>query len=287
MAQLGSNWVLEADIQKFFDKVDRSILKKKLRRVIKSDDYIDLIVRALSSEIANPTKQDEDYLSQFPSSDSGIPQGNILSPLLANFYLYSFDRAMLAKGFGLVRYADDFVVMCKSKTEAENAFAFAMKLLKTDLALDLHPLSKGGKTDIKLYRDGFDFLGFEMGTGILRPSKKAIKKLHDRIKEIFLESVQTSPLVRKINRINNGYKGWIEAFKGSSMLSAATSADEVLANELTKLMLKEKFLRRGDRLSYQQIKVLGIYTLRERLSKNKFRPKSNKTPASTAHPDVP
>ncbi len=277
----GSHWVLEADIQKFFDKVDREILKKKLHRVIKSEEYIDLIDLALTSEIHNPNNLDADYMSQFPAADSGIPQGNVLSPLLANFYLYPFDKAMLKKQFGLVRFADDFVVMCKSKEEAISAYSFAAKFLKEQLALTLHPLSKGGKSDVKKYRDGFEFLGFHVGGSTLKPSAKSIKKHQERIREIIREPLQASPLARKISRLNNVFKGWAEAFKNADVRDASLESEATLAEELSWILYRGKFLRRGDRLSHQQIKMLGVLTIRERTKKRLGKPAQPKTSPAT------
>jgi len=71
----------------------------------------------------------------FPAADSGIPQGGVLSPMLANFYLYPFDKAMMDAGFNLVRYADDFVVMCKTQQEAEAAYTLSKHILETRLHL--------------------------------------------------------------------------------------------------------------------------------------------------------
>ncbi len=159
LAKTGLEWVLEADIQSFFDNVDRSILLTKLSTIIKSKENLSFIQRALTSEVENIQLIEEDLRGLFRSAGEGIPQGNILSPLFANFYLHSFDKAMTKKGYGLVRYADDFVVMCRTQQEAVAAYKYAYQLLHDDLKLDMHPLTKGGKTTIRRYKDGFDFLG--------------------------------------------------------------------------------------------------------------------------------
>jgi RNA-directed DNA polymerase len=179
LADEGARWVLEADIKKFFDKVDRDTLFQRLAKVVRSPSRLAFIRSALTSELENVMEIDPDLRGLFPSATAGIPQGNILSPLLANFYLYQFDREMTKKGYGLVRYADDFVVMCKTRSEAEQACTFAQKFLKNRLGLDLHDLSLAGKTQIRQYSDGFEFVGFLIRDKKQMPSNKSKEILRE------------------------------------------------------------------------------------------------------------
>lgn len=264
LADSGSKWVLEADIKKFFDKVDRKTLLKKLARVVRSPQRLSLIERALTSEIENRNDIDPDLLDIFPSAASGIPQGNTLSPLLANFYLYTFDRAMLKMGYGIVRYADDFVVMCKTKDEAEQACLYAQAFLKNKLGLEMHELSISGKTQVRRYSDGFQFVGFFIRDRKQMPPEKTKDKYKARIKEI-LRSDQTENLPRKVQRLNNISKGWYEAFRTAELGDFPKQADELLIDELSHLLRGKKVFRKGDAISFQQVRFLGVKTLGDRV----------------------
>lgn len=264
LADAGSKWVLEADIKKFFDKVDRKILLQKLARVVRSAQKRALIEKALTSEIENRNVIDPDLLHLFPSATSGIPQGNTLSPLLANFYLHTFDRAMLKKGYGLVRYADDFVVMCKTKQEAEQACLYAQAFLKDNLGLEMHELSITGKTQIRRYSDGFQFVGFFIRDRKQMPPEKAKTKYKECIKEI-LRSNQRETLLRKAQRLNNISKGWHEAFRTTVLDDFPKQADEFLFTELSLYLKEKKIFRKGDIISVQQAHFIGIRTLGDRV----------------------
>ena len=260
LADAGSKWVLEADIKKFFDRVDRKKLLDKLNAVVRSPLRLALIEKALTSEIENRDEIDPDLLSIFPSAAAGIPQGNTLSPLLANFYLHTFDQAMLKKGFGLVRYADDFVVMCKTKQEAEEACVYAQRFLNDKLGLELHELAFSGKTQIRRYSDGFQFVGFFIRDRIQMPPGKAKDRYKERIKQI-LRSDKKETLVRKIQRLNGITKGWYEAFKTTALGQFPNEADEFLLAELSQFLRERKIFRRGDIISSQQARFIGIRTL--------------------------
>ncbi len=143
----GYQWVLDADIVKFFDNIDRQILFQKLRKYIDSNSILCLFKKWLSAGIV--TKQG----TIFP--ELGIPQGAVISPLLANIYLDDFDRQIQQIGdVRLVRYADDFVVMARSQAEIEGAYHQVVRLLG-ELKLTLHDR----KTQITTFDRGLRFLG--------------------------------------------------------------------------------------------------------------------------------
>lgn len=264
LADSGSKWVLEADIKKFFDRVDRKILLRKLATVVRSPQRLLLIERALTSEIENGRDIDPDLLQIFPPAASGIPQGNTLSPLLANFYLHTFDRAMLKKGYGLVRYADDFVVMCKTKEEAEQACLYAEAFLRDKLSLEMHELSLSGKTQIRRYVDGFQFVGFFIRDRKQMPPEKTKARYKARIKEI-LRLNPTETLIKKVQRLNNISKGWHEAFKTAVLDDFPRQADEFLISEMSLFLREKKLFRKGEAISFQQVHFIGVRTLGDRV----------------------
>lgn len=135
LAAAGNNWVLEADMKRFFDTVDQDLLMQRFIKQIRIRSIEELVRKALKVEVGNLSLFRPEDQELFPAADSGIPQGGVLSPMLANFYLHPFDRAMSDAKFNLIRYADDFVVMCRSESEARAAFSLAMKVLNSDLRL--------------------------------------------------------------------------------------------------------------------------------------------------------
>jgi RNA-directed DNA polymerase len=181
----GYRWVVDADIEQFFDKLDHQRLMEALGRRVSDGEMLRLIYRWLKAG----------YLwdGEYHDTDQGSPQGGVLSPLLANVYLHTFDQALgQEKSFigRLVRYADDFVIQCGTREHAERALAWAAACLES-LGLRLN----SEKTRIVADREGFDFLGFHLRrvpwrrgretVGLLRwPSSKACRRFRERVRQL-------------------------------------------------------------------------------------------------------
>jgi RNA-directed DNA polymerase len=182
-ARRGYQWVVDADLQQFFDTLDHQQLMAALRRRISDGELLRLIYRWLKAG----------YLAdgEYHDTDQGSPQGGVLSPLLANVYLHAFDRAQQTqKSFvgRLVRYADDFVIQCGTAAHAARALEWAAAELAR-LGLCLHP----EKTRVVADQEGFDFLGFHhrrvflrrarcWSYGVIRwPSRKAQQRFRERV----------------------------------------------------------------------------------------------------------
>jgi len=183
----GFRWVVDADIEQFFDTLDHQQLMAALRRRISDGEMLRLIYRWLKAG----------YLldGEYHDTDQGSPQGGVLSPLLANVYLHGFDQAQQTqKCFlgRLTRYADDFVIQCGTAEQAARALAWTREQLAR-VGLTLHP----AKTRVVNDREeGFDFLGFhhrrvlltgsrQESRGVLRwPSQKACRRFRDHVREL-------------------------------------------------------------------------------------------------------
>ncbi len=146
----GYQWVVDADLQAFFDTVDHRKLIAALNEEIADGSVLNLVTRILKAGVWLPET------ASVEPTELGTPQGGPLSPLLANVYWHHFDTRMVQAGYGLVRYADDFVLFAKSEDEAVAALTLARQVLEAELGLRLHP----EKTRVVSVAHGFEFLGF-------------------------------------------------------------------------------------------------------------------------------
>jgi RNA-directed DNA polymerase len=186
-AKQGYRWVVDGDIQQFFDTLDHQQLMTALRRRISDGELLRLIYRWLKAG----------YLAEgvYHDTDAGSPQGGVLSPLLANVYLHAFDEAQQQqRSFigRLVRFADDFVIQCGTAEQAARALEWTREQLAR-LGLVLHPTKTRVVNDRE---EGFDFLGFhhrrvildgsrKESRSVLRwPSGKTRAKVRERVKQI-------------------------------------------------------------------------------------------------------
>ena len=148
----GREWIVDADLKDFFGSVDHKKLMVLVNRRVSDGRVLRLIESILK---AGCYAQDK----QFPT-EQGTPQGGVISPLLSNILLTPFDREMRRKGYRVTRWADDWVVMCKTRSEAQAALHAAKKIL-LKLGVSLH----AGKTRIVHVRQGFEFLGYRIKRG--------------------------------------------------------------------------------------------------------------------------
>jgi RNA-directed DNA polymerase len=222
----GYSWVVDADIATFFDTVDHDLLIASVNAEIADGSVLNLIARILKAGIAHPSVTDVE------PTELGTPQGGPLSPLLANVYLHRFDVAMATTGYGLVRYADDFVIFAKSEEAATAALNLSRQVLEGELKLRLHP----EKTRVVSVASGFEFLGFhyfiEAGTDRVvkevRPKsvqrfRDAVRKRTPRLKTQrrrkarqvtlprLLANEQVRPMIQRLNRLLLGWHGYFRS----------------------------------------------------------------------------
>lgn len=142
--EAGYRWVVDADIDAFFDSVDHELLIAKVKRFIKNMDILRLIDMWIKAEVWDG--------ESVKVIDKGIPQGSSVSPVLANLFLDELDEAMLNKGYRYIRYADDFVILCRSPDEAKQSLNFTNEMLD-GLLLELD------EADVVSFDQGFKYLG--------------------------------------------------------------------------------------------------------------------------------
>jgi len=208
----GNNVVLEADLINFFGEVNKEkLLNTQIFPKLPDDTLNELIISALNQEIGGLEKIKQHEQKYFEGLNTGIPQGNPLSPLLSNIYLSPFDLHLKAKGHLLVRYADDFVIMCKSKSECKTAYKDSLDIL-TKLDLKIHPLEDSEKTKIiDLTNSTFNFLSITFDGKSFYPSKENIERLKSKIRDICNGKVDYNVL-SLLKKVFNVFDGWVSAF---------------------------------------------------------------------------
>jgi retron-type reverse transcriptase len=140
----GYTWVVNADIDAYFDSIDHVLLLDKVKRFLKYADILRLIEMWIKAEV-----WDGEIVTLLTK---GIPQGSVISPILANLFLDQLDEELLSQGFKLVRFADDFIILCKSQEKAKEALEVTDEILdKLSLELD--------EADIVSFGQGFKYLG--------------------------------------------------------------------------------------------------------------------------------
>jgi RNA-directed DNA polymerase len=199
----GLTWVVDADLKSYFDTIPHEQLLKQVEEKVADGRVLELICKYLKQGVLDEMRE--------WTPETGTPQGAVISPLLSNIYLNPLDHLMAAAGCEMVRYADDFVVLCRSKAEAESALAVVQQWT-VEAGLKLHP----EKTRIvdATQAGGFDFLGYHFERGQRRPRRKSLKKFKDSIraktKRNNGQSLQV--IIAKVNRTT---KGWFAYFKHS------------------------------------------------------------------------
>ena len=208
----GNQIVLEADLINFFGEVDKNeLLNRQVFPGLKDKSLNDLIGSALNQEIGGLDNIKRHQLKYFENLNNGIPQGNPLSPLLSNIYLSPFDIYLKNKGYNLVRYADDFVILCKEIDDCHRAFNDCKDILSR-LKLKIHPLEENGKTKIvDLKQDSFDFLSITFDGKNYYPSEENVNRFKSKIRDICNGKVEYNVL-SLLQKISNVFDGWLSAF---------------------------------------------------------------------------
>jgi RNA-directed DNA polymerase len=201
----GCTWVVDADLKGYFDSIPHEKLLALVRTRIADSRVLGLLEKYLRAGVMESAKG-------WTPTETGTPQGAVISPLLANLYLDPLDQEMICRGRQMVRYADDFIVLCRSEAEAREALAEVQCWVEA-AGLTLHP------TKTKLVNlsagESFEFLGWHFERGHRWPREKSQQKLKQAVRKRTPRNSGES-LRQMIVRLNRVIRGWGKYFRGGA-----------------------------------------------------------------------
>jgi RNA-directed DNA polymerase len=231
LLKAGYTWVVDADLQSYFDTIPKQKLLGRVAEKVADSRVLELVEAMLQTEVMEGLEH--------WTPEAGTPQGAVISPLLSNIYLDPLDHEMAGSGYEMVRYADDFVILCGSEAAARAALAKVQEWT-APAGLCLHP----EKTRIvdATQRGGFDFLGYHFERGYRWPRRKSVAKLKATIRSK-TRRTQGHSLRTTIETVNRTLTGWFGYFKHSHK-TAFTPLDKWIRMRLRSI-LRHRRKRKG------------------------------------------
>jgi RNA-directed DNA polymerase len=253
LLKAGYTFVVDADLKSYFDTIPHVPLLDRLQTKISDGRLLGLIASFLQAGILEGLKE--------WTPTAGAPQGAVLSPLLSNVYLDPLDHLVAERGFEMVRYADDFVILCRTAEDAQRALQLVQQWT-IDNGLTLHP----AKTRIvDSQQEAFEFLGYRFVKHLRFPRKKSLAKFKDAIRGK-TRRANGHGLTRIITDVNSTMRGWFEYFKHSTS-TAFPPLDKWVRMRLRSILRKRAGIRgRGGGLDHfkwpnRYFAAQGLYSL--------------------------
>jgi RNA-directed DNA polymerase len=251
----GYKYTVDMDLEKYFDTVCHSKLIEVLSKTIKDGRIISLIHRYMNAGVIEKGK--------FVETKIGVPQGGPLSPLLSNIMLNELDKELERRGHKFVRYADDCMILCKSKRAAQRTLAHIIPFIEGELYLKVNK----EKTVVAHVKD-VKFLGFgfyiNKGKGLLRVHPKSIAKMKEKMKLLTCRSNGWGNERRK-EALRQYITGWVNYFKLANMKSLLTEIDGWYRRRLRMVIWKQWKLVKT---RFQNLMKLGISRFQSMLYSN-------------------
>lgn len=250
----GDEWIVEIDIEQFFDTASHERLLAAVAEVVADGRILRLVQAFLQAGVMEEGKK--------RTLVAGTPQGGVLSPLLSNAFLNTFDHQMLTVGHRAVRYADDSVIVCRTREEAEAALEQVHQILEGQLGLRLHP----AKTRVVHITEGFEFLGFRFWRdeeGLhLQPRARAIQRLRDKVRYLTRRN-QPRRADEIVVLLNPVLRGWGRFFRIGDLRRTGRQLDRWILRRLRAFMAKRwrtaNWRRYPETFFYRR---LGLHSLR-------------------------
>ena len=257
LLKAGYVWVVDADLENCFGSIPHEPLLKEIKQQIGDGRMLGLLEAFLKQGIM-------EGLAQW-RPEEGTSQGAVISPLMANIYLNSVDGAMATAGHRMVRYADDFVILCRSREEAEGALRQVQEQM-TEKGLRINS-EKTRLVDVRAPGQGFDFLGYHFEGSTRWPRKKSLKKMKEAIRKKTGRSNGHS-LEYIIANVNGTLRGWFEYFKHSHK-SVFPRLDQWIRRRLRSI-LRRRHKRKGISRGYDHyrwpnryFRAAGLFSLED------------------------
>ncbi|MBN2543255.1 group II intron reverse transcriptase/maturase [bacterium] len=218
-------WVVDMDLSKCFDTLNHEIIISTIRKRVTDGSILKLIEMFLKSGIMRG--------AGIEKMETGSPQGGVISPLIANIYLNEFDQYMKRRNYRIVRYADDILILCRTKRKAEKAREEAARYLEKILRLKVNE----EKTYIRHSDDGIKYLGVEIYSKYTKIQEKKLKKFKEKVKSATRRNSPVN-LEKVIKDINPILRGFINYFKIANCKKAAERLMEWTRRRLRAKQLK-------------------------------------------------
>lgn len=212
----GYNWIVDLDLEKFFDTVNQDLLISIIRKTVNEDKVVSLIRKYLQAGVL--------VNGVFEKTDKGTPQGGNISPILSNIMLNELDKELEKRGLQFVRYADDCVIFTKSKKAAERVMENITKFIETKLRLKVNKEKSKIERPWRTKYLGFSFYQAK-GKIEIRIHPKSVAKFKDKIRIITSRSNAMSMTTRYI-KLKQAIVGWVNYFKIANMEKIAQKLDE-------------------------------------------------------------
>lgn len=251
LLKAGYTWVVDADLQSYFDTIPQDQLLEQVAKQVADSRVLELTEAMLRQGVM-------EGLAHW-TPEAGTPQGAVISPLLSNIYLDPLDHEMAGKGYEMVRYADDFVILCRSEAEATAALA-EVQGWTAKAGLRLHP-EKTGIVDAT-QRGGFDFLGYHFERGYRWPRRKSVAKLKAAIRNKTRRTHGDSLRII-ITMVNQSLTGWFEYFKHSHK-TAFPPLDKWIRMRL-RTILRQRLKRKGRARGTDNVRWPNAFFAEQRL----------------------
>lgn len=245
----GYRCVLDADISGFFDNLSQEAVLRELSQVVADGNILRLVEKFLRAGVMEGGKV-------WPTR-RGTPQGGVASPLLANIALNVLDWHLHERGFRFVRYADDFVILCRTEREAKEALSMIQPLLRDQLGLELNL----EKTVVTTFRKGFAFLGFLIRSRTVTMRTKAVERFKTKVRGLTQRSHNLdAEAIEKLNRAIRGTANYF-ATPWSNCGDAYRSLDAWIRMRLRCMKTKRKSKVDNPRIRLQHLERMGLLSL--------------------------